>query len=248
MSSFSIIIPTFNSAKTIGACIKSVLNQAYNNFDVWIIDGASTDNTVSIVQSYGITGRIHIISEKDEGIYDAMNKGVLNARGEWLYFLGSDDQMYDENILSTINNAIATNPESKFIYGDVITSNNTTERYSNYQYDQLLDRCICHQSIFYHNSLFENTLYDLQYKVCADWDFNLKTFGKDIQPVYVDKLIAKFDLGGVSGNWTTHPEVLDHFSNKTTMVIKYKGGSYLFGYIAIVVSRKVLRKLLWMFQ
>jgi len=248
MNTFSIIIPTFNSSKTIGACIKSVLNQAYNEYDIWVIDGASTDDTVKIAQSYSITGRINIISEKDNGIYDAMNKGVLNATGNWLYFLGSDDQLYDANILSTINNAIQTNPESKFIYGDVITSNDTTERYANYQYDQLLSRCICHQSIFYHKSLFADKLYDTQYKVCADWDFNLKTFGKDVQPVYVDKLIARFDLGGVSGNWTEHPEYINHFSNKTSMALKYKGGSYFLGYIAIMASRKILNKLLWTFQ
>lgn len=248
MSTFSIIIPTFNSAKTIAACIKSVLSQNYNNFDVWVIDGKSTDDTVEIVQSYSITGRINIISEKDDGIYDAMNKGVLNSTGDWLYFLGSDDQMYDENILSTISKAIRDNPESKFIYGDVVTSNNTTERYADYKYDQLLSRCICHQSIFYHNSLFSERLYDVKYKVCADWDFNLKTFGKSVHPVYVDRLIARFDLGGVSGDWTNHPEYLSYFSNKSSMALKYKGGSYFLGYLAIIVSRKILNRLLWTFQ
>jgi glycosyltransferase involved in cell wall biosynthesis len=248
MINFSIIIPAYNSAKTIGACIKSVLDQDYNNFDIWVIDGESTDDTVKIVQSYGITGRINIISEKDDGIYDAMNKGISNATGDWLYFLGSDDQLYDSNILSTINTTISHNPTSKFIYGDIITSTNVTERYANYQYDQLLARCICHQSIFYHKSLFADKLYDTKYKVCADWDFNLKTFGKNVNPVYVDKLIARFDLGGVSGNWTTHPEYLTHFSNKKIMAYKYKGGSYFLGYLAIIVSRKVLGKLLWTFQ
>jgi glycosyltransferase involved in cell wall biosynthesis len=248
MSTFSVIIPTYNSANTIGACLRSVLKQAFTDFEVIIIDGQSSDHTVRIARAYSRGRKVKIISEKDEGIYDAMNKGVVNATGDWLYFLGSDDQMYDEHTLSTIYQTINSNPDSKFIYGDVITSNNTTERYNDYTYDQLMNRCICHQSIFYHRTLFAETLYDTKYKVCADWDFNLKTFGKNVHPVYVDKLIARFDLGGVSGNWMEHPEYLTHFKDKTSMALKYKGGGYLFGYLAIVVSRKILRRLIWMFQ
>ena len=248
MSTFSIIIPSYNSGDTIAACIQSVLKQAYRDFEIWVIDGLSTDNTVSIIESFNAGDKVKIISEKDEGIYDAMNKGVKNANGEWLYFLGSDDQMYDENILSTILTTITTNPDSKFVYGDVITSNNTVERYTDYKYDQLMDRCICHQSIFYHRSLFADKQYDTQYKVCADWDFNLKTFSEDVHPVYVDKLIARFDLGGVSGNWMEHPEYIAHFSNKNNMAFKYRGGLYFFGYMSLLLYRKVYRKLTWMFQ
>jgi len=246
---FTVIVPTYNSAKTIGKCLQSVIEQTYTNYEIVVIDGASTDGTQSIVESYFKTSQVKMVSEKDNGIYDAMNKGITLAKGEWLYFLGSDDELYHENILANVYQTISHNPQSKFVYGDVITTDNTIERYQNYRFIDLLSRCICHQSIFYHHSLFENKRYDLQYKVCADWDFNLKIFRSNLKPLYMGQIIARFNLGGVSGNWMHHPEYLENFSNKRDVIKRYRGHVYLYTrYYPLRVIQKFKTKLLWMFQ
>ncbi|WP_158534884.1 glycosyltransferase family 2 protein [Mucilaginibacter hurinus] len=240
---FSVIIPSFNSADTIAACIESILSQSFQDFEILLIDGLSTDDTLNIAQSFN-NPRIRITSEKDSGIYDAMNKGVNQAKGNWLYFLGSDDALFDNTILSQINNIIVADKLVKIIHGDVVTTAGTTERYENYNFWNLvIDRCICHQAIFYHRSLFEGRLYDTRFKMAADWDFNLKVFADRVTSVYVPLVVAKFSTDGVSGNWMQHPEYLAYFADRKKLVSKYKGNSYLPYYYISKVLRKIRSKL-----
>src|SRR5688572_23331397 len=98
---FSIIIPTLNSEAHIRRSLESVLHQSFPNFEILIVDGLSVDQTLSIVQQEN-DARITTYSEKDHGIYDAMNKGITLAKGKWLYFLGSDDVLYDNNVFQDV--------------------------------------------------------------------------------------------------------------------------------------------------
>ena len=101
MPRLSIIIPTFNSAKTLSRCLDSVISQSFTDWEVLMMDGVSNDDTIKIASSYQ-DSRIQIYSEPDKGIYDAMNKGIDKAQGEWLYFLGSDDWLFNCNSLKDI--------------------------------------------------------------------------------------------------------------------------------------------------
>src|SRR5690606_10153742 len=109
----SIIIPTYNSAKTLRQALTSVVGQTYKKIEVLIIDGCSNDDTLVIVQSYAAEdSRLKWVTEPDNGIYDAMNKGIQLAKGEWLYFLGSDDKLHDEYVLEKIfQNSLSENFE-----------------------------------------------------------------------------------------------------------------------------------------
>jgi glycosyltransferase involved in cell wall biosynthesis len=246
---FTVIVPTYNSAKTIDKCLQSILSQTYANYEVIVVDGESTDGTQNIVKNYIKGTQVKMISEKDSGIYDAMNKGIAMAKGTWLYFLGSDDELYHENILANVYQTITNNPQSKLVYGDVITTDETVERYQNYRFTDLLSRCICHQSMFYHRSLFKKINYDQQYTVCADWDFNLKVFRRKINPLYMGQIIARFDLSGVSGAWMHHSEYLEHFSNKKEVVKRYRGSLYLYlRYYPFRALQKLKHKLVWIFR
>lgn len=94
----SIITVSYNAAKTIEQTIQSVVNQTYDNIEYIIIDGGSTDGTVDIIKKY--EDKIaYWVSEPDKGIYDAMNKGILKASGEYIYFLGADDWLYNESVM-----------------------------------------------------------------------------------------------------------------------------------------------------
>jgi glycosyltransferase involved in cell wall biosynthesis len=116
---FSIIIPTFNSAEYIRLALESCVIQTYKAFEVVVIDGVSDDNTLDVVGDFQGCLNLKILSEKDNGIYDAMNKGIQMSRGEILYFLGSDDQLHDETILQEIFNVFNIGRHFDVVYGNV---------------------------------------------------------------------------------------------------------------------------------
>ena len=191
----SIITPVFNGAATLKTCIESVIAQNYPNIEHWFIDGFSTDDSVSIIKQYTCSyPHIKYISETDEGIYDAMNKGIHLAKGEWLYFLGSDDELC-EGIILGLNDAF--NKNAGIIYGNVLINNRLYN--GEYNKSKLLKSNICHQAIFTHNSVFKSIgLFNSKFKVLADWDFNIKCFFKGFEFYFTDIVIAKYSNEGYS--------------------------------------------------
>lgn len=195
---FSIIIVVYNGAKTIASAIESVLAQIFTNFELVIIDGGSRDNTTSIIKSYG--NKIHFFSsEPDHGIYDAMNKGIAAAKGEFLYFLGSDDTLFNENVLQQVADSINRHP-ADLIYGNVLMSVSGHRYDGAFSFAKLLTKNISHQAIFYKRTIFQQLGgYNLEYKLHADWDFNLKCFtSPTIQTQFIDVLVARFTEGNTS--------------------------------------------------
>jgi glycosyltransferase involved in cell wall biosynthesis len=179
MPFFSIIIPTFNSAKTLSLALESLVRQSFTDFDILIMDGLSSDATMEIARSYN-DKRIKISSEKDNGIYDAMNKGIKLAKGDWVYFLGSDDRLFDSNVLQQISSEIISN-NYNIIYGDVMIKGETGWAKDGQIYDgefslpKLIEQNICHQAIFYKKTVFETCgIFNSEYNICADWDLNLR--------------------------------------------------------------------------
>ena len=239
----SIIVPTFNSSATLQLCLRSILNQKYKSFEILIVDNLSTDYTIDIAQSL-CDDRIKIYSQKDDGIYDAMNKGIKHAKGEWLYFLGSDDSLFDNHVLANIYKTTKKFRKSKFIFGDVYTSNNYFQNYNNFNYEKLLDMCICHQAIFYHRSLFKDYRYDLKYKLAADWDFNLKVFRRENNPYYINLPIARYNLNGASANWSNQEEYIKYFiSNKKEVILRYRDKIYLIYYFLYISFYRFIRSI-----
>lgn len=117
----SLITATYNSGSTIEGTLKSVLAQTYNDIDYWIIDGGSKDNTMEIVRRYEpqFDGRLHWISEKDGGIYDAMNKGISNSTGDVVGILNSDDYFTADNVLERVATEMKAHTSLDAIYGDI---------------------------------------------------------------------------------------------------------------------------------
>lgn len=193
---FSIIIPTFNSANTLRRALDSIISQTLKDWEVLIMDGVSTDPTLDIAKSYN-DNRIHIFSEPDNGVYDAMNKGIDNASGEWLYFLGSDDYLLNKDVLNQIFSHI---PEKcDVFYGDVKAPQLDERHYGEWSIENLpYNRC--HQAIFYRKDIFNKTgLYNLKYPVLADYALNLQWFfRKDIKKKYYPICIATYSSGGYS--------------------------------------------------
>ena len=194
----SIIIPTFNAGRTISRCLKSILTQEYSHYEILIIDALSTDDTIQIVRACAENcACLRWESEKDAGIYDAMNKGILKARGEWLYFLGGDDALYSENTLLEVSRHLC---DVDVIYGDVYSPRFNGRYAGEFDALKIKDMNICHQAIFFHRKVFEKTgLFDLAYKAHSDWDHNLKWFlSKDIKRKYISTIIANYADNGFS--------------------------------------------------
>jgi len=207
MAKLSIIVPTFNSSTCINRCLQSISIQTFRDYEVILQDGASSDDTISKARDFrnaNLAMDIKLCSEKDNGPYDAMNKGCRRSTGEWLYFLGSDDQLSDRNVLSTVmtSSSIAT---CDVVYGNVQVIGDAGWASNGSVYDGIFDlsklliRNICHQAIFY-RAAFARRIgeYNIRYVACADWDFNMRCWAKS-QFKYLDIIVANFYGGGLSG-------------------------------------------------
>ncbi|HAC62616.1 MAG TPA: glycosyltransferase [Cyanothece sp. UBA12306] len=204
MTKISVIIPTYNSQATLKSSLDSIINQEYKDYEICIVDGNSNDNTIKIIQEYCENFKfIKFLSEKDQGPYDAMNKGIDLSSGEWLLFLGSSDLIYDKNTFQKI--FTASIPEKiGLLYGNVILLDDVGSAKAGQIYDgefnidKLLVKNICHQSIFYKRSLFKKLgKYNLKYPICADWEMNMRFFSKT-KVYYLDLTVACFSGGGLS--------------------------------------------------
>jgi len=197
---FSIIIPTYNAAKTLRQAIDSVLVQTFSQFELIIVDGKSSDGSVEIIENMSKKNpEIRFISEKDNGIYDAMNKGINLAKGEWLFFLGSDDRLFDNKVLNEVYQALDGN-DMDIIYGNIYKEE-TGKRYDGeFDFRKLLKRNISHQSMFFNRKIFiEKGYFDIAYRSHADWDFNIRCFAdRTVKTKYINITIASFAYGGAS--------------------------------------------------
>ena len=198
----SIIIPTFNSDSFISATLDSIISQRFSRFEIVCVDGLSTDLTVSLLQEYAERdNRVNLVSEEDQGIYDAMNKGIARAKGTWLYFLGSDDCLFDNEVLEDVVRVLE-HSKAEIIYGDAILLSDQ-QRYGG-EYNVLRLHTVqnlCHQTVFYNQSIFKKIgLYNLKYKVLADWELNIRCFRHPgIATQYMRRDIVLFNnLTGIS--------------------------------------------------
>ena len=207
----SIITATFNSAKTLKYTIQSVLRQTNKDFEYLIIDGGSTDETIDIVKSYEseFSGRLKWVSEKDQGIYDAMNKGIKMASGDVVGILNSDDYFTSDDILQTVDNAFKSH-EIDAIYGDIHFIRDGNPQKCVRYYSSRMFRPFwlrfgfmpAHPSFYCKREVFEKAgLYSLDYKIGADYEMMVRLFKKyRIMSQYINKDFVTMRTGGASNN------------------------------------------------
>lgn len=245
----SIIIPTFNSEATVEVTLESIVNQTYKNIEVLVMDGVSEDTTCEIVREFVAKHSfITLVPEKDNGVYDAMNKGIELCKGDYFYFMGSDDVFYDNATLAKIVNHISS--EDDFLYGNVMfkESNLIYSGASNFNklyYDQI---SICHQAIFYSKRVFELVgNYNLKYFIHADYDFNIRCFAdKRIKKRFISETIAVFNEKGMSGTESNadgfHTELTEKIlKEKYTLIDLYKKNKELKKEIEVIKKSKNFR-------
>lgn len=200
---FSVITVCKNAEKTIPVALESLLSQTFQDFEYVVVDGKSVDSTVEILKKYEslFQGRLKWISEEDDGIYDAMNKGIRMASGKLVGILGSDDS-YLPTTLEIVKNAYADGNFRKVVYGLANQILNGVHIKTEGICSVLLSKhMICHQSLFIPMQLHkEFGLYDVQYKIVADYDFLLRLADNDIQFENCNVPLANYNVDGISSN------------------------------------------------
>lgn len=197
----SVITIVYNNVKDIERTILSVLNQSYPNIEYIIIDGGSTDGTVEVIKKY--EDRISKwVSEKDKGIYDAMNKGLKLATGEYVLFMNSGDEIYDS---TTVEQVFGTAKNADIYYGETEMYDETWTSLGRRRH-QIPDKFtwrsfkygmnVSHQAIYIKKSV--TVPYDKKYQLSADIDWIIKAAKKAETTVKVQGYVAKYLVGGMS--------------------------------------------------
>jgi glycosyltransferase involved in cell wall biosynthesis len=193
----TIITVTLNASLLLKQTIESIINQTYSNIEYIIIDGASTDNTLDIIKKYKryIT---YWISEPDEGIYDAMNKGLEKATGEWINFMNAGDSFSEIYTISKVFKLLKSET-------DIIVGNTNLINKNNITYIKALglegvfdEMFCCHQSMFVKSSIIKQLKFDTSFKIAADYDFSLKCYTLKKKFQFLDFAVANFIDGGLS--------------------------------------------------
>lgn len=194
----SIITINYNNSIGLSETIKSVLSQTFTDFEWIVIDAGSTDGSRDLIVS--IQDRLSFwCSEPDNGIWDALNKGIKHSSGRYLNFMNSGDTFVNENVLKSV----FSNPvESDIIYGDTINVQNGSEQKiyhpSKMSLSYLLTLTINHQSAFINRQLQNRFLYDMKYRYAADRKFWIEALLSGASFQHIDLFVARYDYSGIS--------------------------------------------------
>lgn len=208
----SLITATYNSAETVRDTLQSVLNQTFKDIGYIIIDGNSKDNTMDIVKEFEpkFEGRLRWVSEKDKGIYDAMNKGVRMAQGDIVGILNSDDFFASNDVLEKVNAAFTENPAIDGVYADVryVDWDDTGKTVRMFSGKDFTREKLCwgkmppHPSFYVKRECYDKFgLYSLDYPICADYDMFVKMIWiGNINTLYINDVFVNMRSGGTSSN------------------------------------------------
>ncbi len=222
----SIVVATYNSAKTLGRCLDSIVPQLGNDCELLVIDGGSKDGTVDIINKYR-NNIAYFVSEPDKGVYDAWNKAIVKARGKWITFIGSDDEMLPD-VVKKYHMFFNENGEDydivsakiHFVSEDGKRNKDVGEPFN---WQKLVDRklSLAHPGMLHNRRCFEKFgLFDIQYKICGDTDF-LQRIGKNVKFAFMDEFLVNMAEGGLSDSIACLKEdVKIRYRNHTVSIIK----------------------------
>jgi glycosyltransferase involved in cell wall biosynthesis len=197
----SVITVVFNNVKHIERTLKSVINQTYSAIEYIIIDGASTDGTLEIINRFKNEIDV-VISEPDKGIYDAMNKGLKNAKGDYVVFMNSGDEFYEN---TTVEQVFRTSAFADIYYGEteMLDENLVNQGLRRHRIPEQLNiksfrygMSVSHQAIIIKKSIVKN--YDSKYLLSADIDWILDAITKANKIINTQITVAKYLMGGMS--------------------------------------------------
>lgn len=233
----SIITVCYNSQDTIAFTLNSILNQDYKNIEHIIIDGGSTDNTINIINQYNFKNK-KFISEKDNGIYDAMNKGISIATGDILTVLNADDIYHNNTTISEVAKLIKESPSENIYIGNVIFfKNNNFRNISRIYAAKFFKKWMLnigvmppHPSTFIKKEIYKIYKYNLTYKIASDFEFFLRLFKiNNYNFKYLDLIIVRMRTGGISGK-----NILSYLISSIEIKKAFKNNKLSISYLSIL--------------
>ncbi len=252
--SISVIVAVFNRVESLQRCIDSVTSQTYLNKELIVIDGGSTDGTVEILEANDrqIT---YWESEGDRGIYHAFNKALNHAQGDWIYFLGSDDYLWDEQSLSNVAKELENiNGENlRLVYGKVaiVSQSGDVVQVVNKPWHQIKDMflrgCfICHQGVFHHKSMFEkHGQFDESFVISGVYELLLRELKhKNAEALFLPNVtVAAMQTGGYSTSPQHRISILQEYSRarKKNNVLVPFSFAWLWGYTKALIWLILMR-------
>ena len=193
----SVVIPTFRDNR-IAAALASLSIQKNIQLEVIVVDGANEPEAFQSLPTYSFP--ITFIHEKDNGVYDAMNKGIAVAKGEWIYILGSDDVLANDN---TLSNLISRGSQADIIFGNVentgLSHSATTKIHiPSFPNGMIWKHTLHQQGVIYKRSLFQERAFNTDYKILGDYEFHFHLKNKNLKVEYVNETVAQCDANGLS--------------------------------------------------
>ena len=239
MAKVTIATVCYNSVDTIEKTVKSVLEQTYTDMEYLIIDGASEDGTLDIINDFLADERIKLTSEPDDGLYYAMNKAIDRATGKYIIFMNSGDVFANKHVLSDISSYLDKN--SEIVYGNVIRikeKGRLLEKYGNRYIPLLLllqGKMICHQSIFTRCDIMRQYRFNTDYSITADYDFLMRAVRDKRELKYADVTISIVDnVNGISSS-IRNMDVMRQQDDKSLK------SNFIVAYYALMVPKYIIR-------
>lgn len=198
MPFFSIIVVSLNAESFIRSTIQSILNQTFSDYEIIVKDGQSLDRTLELIPN---DPKIHIFSQKDSGIYDAMNQAIQKSAGQYLCFMNCGDEFYDENVLENVYQFITNfkTDTMTLFYGNYVTKGLFKQAPSKVTRYAIYRSPLCHQTMFINKGLFERYgMYTTTFKILADYEFTVKCFKDHIPLVNTQVTVCDYLGDGFS--------------------------------------------------
>ena len=196
----TVVTVCYNAVDVIEKTILSVINQTYSNIEYIVIDGNSSDGTVNIIKKYA--DRISKwISEPDKGIYDAMNKGIDVATGEWINFMNAGDMFVNKHVIENLISPMKDG--SDYVFGNTILENGGMTKIQKGGLNKNGFPDAGHQSSFVKTYLMKKYHFEIKYAICSDFDFVCKLYKNGIKFRYVDINISSYNMRGLSSDHRT---------------------------------------------
>lgn len=201
----TVVTVCYNAETVIEKTLLSVLNQDFTEYEYVIVDGKSDDGTLLIVKNYqakfearGIS--VHVLSERDKGVYDAMNKALKIAQGQWVIYMNAGDLFYSNQTMKLFMADKFLTNDSEILYGDtMITRDGYYKRYDSLDMNEIVNQLpFCHQSVFVKRSLLVEYKFDTNYLYAADYDLFVRLYNDRKKFKQVNYIVSVYALGGLS--------------------------------------------------
>jgi len=243
MNRVTIVTVCFNEANSIGRCVESVLGQDYSRIEYIVIDGGSTDGTREYLSQVSSSLSV-FISEKDNGIYDAMNKALRLCTGDVIYFLNANDYFYSERVVSSVIKEFMGAGSLDIVHGKVeyVYPDSRRVVYDDeyYNFNCIVDfykKNLQQQCFFCRVDLYrKNGNFDEQYKVCADYDWMIRVLNTNPVVKYLPQIFCSFDMAGVSARFQKQ-----RLLEKRTIILRQSSLRVLVRYISSGLHQAVTR-------